>query len=66
MLIHKKGGVGEERSGEGGREEERDRDLRREGGQAQEEDFFFLLSITFFILNLLICKMPHLKKIICI
>jgi hypothetical protein len=41
VLIHKKGGVGEERSGEGGREEERDRDLRREGGQAQEEDFFF-------------------------
>ena len=54
--------MGEERSDEEGREEERDRDLRRERGQAQEEDFFFLLSITFFILNLLICKMPHLKK----
>ena len=55
MLIQKKGGVGEEGSGKGGREEERDKERR---GRI----FFFLLSITFFLLNLLICKMPHFKK----
>lgn len=48
---------GEEGSGKGGREEER--------GQGEKGEDFFLLSITFFLLNLLIVKC-HTLKILCI
>lgn len=54
MLIVRKGGV---REGERERGKERDTEERRREGKL-ERRIFFLSNIAFFILDLLMCKMP--------